>query len=216
VLSLQNGVENATTLARHLRQAVVPAVVYVATAMSGPGAVKHFGRGDLVIGALDAAYAVDPAVASMLDDLVALFARAGIAVTVSPHVMADLWAKLLVNCAYNAISALAQAPYARVAAQPEIRELQRGIVREVIAVAHADGVALDADASMQAVERIAQTMPAQFSSTAQDLARRTPSDIEHLNGFSARRGRERDVPAPINEALHALVKLVEAGHGDRQ
>ena len=31
---------------------VVPAVVYVATAMGGPGLVRHHGRGDLVIGAL--------------------------------------------------------------------------------------------------------------------------------------------------------------------
>ena len=55
VLSLQNGVENAATIARHVRQTVVPAVVYVATAMAGPGCVRHFGRGDLVIGALNAA-----------------------------------------------------------------------------------------------------------------------------------------------------------------
>ena len=51
VLSLQNGVENAATIARHVRQTVVPAVVYVATAMPEPGLVTHHGRGDLVIGA---------------------------------------------------------------------------------------------------------------------------------------------------------------------
>ena len=37
VVSLQNGVENAATIARHVRQIVVPAVVYVATAMPEPG-----------------------------------------------------------------------------------------------------------------------------------------------------------------------------------
>ena len=52
VLSLQNGVDNAATIARHVRQTVVPAVVYVATAMPQPGVVQHFGRGDLVIGPL--------------------------------------------------------------------------------------------------------------------------------------------------------------------
>jgi 2-dehydropantoate 2-reductase len=36
VLSLQNGVDNAPTMARLLRQTVVPAVVYVATAMPEP------------------------------------------------------------------------------------------------------------------------------------------------------------------------------------
>ena len=50
VLSLQNGVDNPTRLQPLLRQAVVPAAVYVATEMAGPGHVAHHGRGDLVIG----------------------------------------------------------------------------------------------------------------------------------------------------------------------
>jgi 2-dehydropantoate 2-reductase len=212
VLSLQNGVENAATIARHVRQAVVPAVVYVATAMGGPGVVRHFGRGDLVIGAIDAAARRDPAVAALLEALVALFGEAGVKVTISADVMAELWSKLLVNCAYNAISALAQAPYAKLAAQPEIRDVQIAIVREVVALAGAEGIGLQFEPSLQAMERIATAMPAQFSSTAQDMARRKPSEIDHLNGFVARRGRELGVDVPINQTLHALVKLVEAGY----
>jgi 2-dehydropantoate 2-reductase len=63
--------------------------------------------------------------------------------------------------------------------------------------------------------RIAVAMPGQLSSTAQDMARRKPSEIDHLNGFVARRGREVGIATPVNQALHALVKLVEAGYGDR-
>lgn len=212
VLSLQNGVENAAIIARHVRQTVVPAVVYVATAMAGPGSVRHFGRGDLVIGALNADARHDPAITGVLQDLVTLFGAAGVKVTVSDDVMAELWSKLMVNCAYNAISALAQAPYARLAAQLEVREIQHAIVREVIALAQAEGIALQLEPSLHAMERIAVAMPAQFSSTAQDMARRKPSEIDHLNGFIARRGHELGVPVPINQTLTALVKLVEAGY----
>ena len=66
---------------------------------------------------------------------------------------------------------------------------------------------------MQALARIAAGMPQQLSSTAQDMARRKPSEIDHLNGFIARRGSELGVPVPVNRALHALVKLVESGYG---
>ena len=76
VLSLQNGVENAATIARHVRQTVVPAVVYVATAMPEPGLVTHHGRGDLVIGPIDAKAAQDAALAARLQALVDLFATA--------------------------------------------------------------------------------------------------------------------------------------------
>jgi len=212
VLSLQNGVENASIIARHVRQTVVPAVVYVATAMAGPGSVRHFGRGDLVIGALNADARHDPAITGVLQDLVTLFGAAGVKVTISSDVMLELWSKLMVNCAYNAISALAQAPYARLAARLEVREIQHAIVREVVALAKAEGIALQLEPSLQAMERIAIAMPAQFSSTAQDMARRKPSEIDHLNGFIARRGHELGVPVPINQTLTALVKLVEAGY----
>ena len=213
LMSLQNGVDNAPTLAQLVQATVVPTVVYVATAMPEPGVVKHFGRGELVIGPLNAAQASDAALQARLHAVVDLFAAADVAVTISPDVMAELWRKLMVNCAYNAISGLAQLPYGVMAAVPDVVDLQRAVVREVVAVASADGVKLDLDASLQAMERIAATMPAQFSSTAQDMARGKRSEIDHLNGTVVRRGEALGVPAPVNQALVALVKLVEAGRG---
>ena len=49
VLSLQNGVDNAERLQATIGHPVIPAVVYVATEMAGPGHVRHHGRGELVI-----------------------------------------------------------------------------------------------------------------------------------------------------------------------
>ena len=69
----------------------------------------------------------------------------------------------------------------------------------------------DLDASLQAMQRLAATMPSQHSSTAQDMARGKRSEIDHLNGTVVRRGAALGVPTPVNQALHALVKLVEAG-----
>jgi 2-dehydropantoate 2-reductase len=213
VMSLQNGVDNAETLAKHLPCRVIATVVYVAVALGGPGVVRHFGRGDLAVGAMPGGIRSSVPEWPTLQALVDLFAGAQVPVRIVPDVAVELWAKLLVNCAYNAISALAQMPYATLAAQPQIAELQEQIVQEVIAVAAACGVALPLDASRDAVAKIAVGMPQQLSSTAQDMARRKPSEIDHLNGFVARRGRELGVAVPVNRTLHALVKLVESGYG---
>lgn len=209
VMSLQNGVDNAETLARHLSQAVLPVAVYVATAMPGPGEVQHNGGGDLVIGAIDAAAAADAARASRLQSVVELFASADVPVRVSPDVIGELWRKLLVNCAYNAVSGLTQQPYGRMADLPAVVDLQRAVVREVVAVAQAAGQAIDLDESMAAMAAIASAMPGQRSSTAQDMARGRPTEIDHLNGYVVRRGAELGVPTPVNQALQALVKLVD-------
>src|SRR3989304_4891191 len=59
VVNLQNGVDNIERIRARVSQTVIPAVVYVATEMAGPGHLKHHGRGDLVIGALDGKISVN-------------------------------------------------------------------------------------------------------------------------------------------------------------
>lgn len=197
VLSLQNGVENAELLRQVLPQQVIASVVYVATEMAGPGHLKHHGRGELVI-------AESPASAG----IVAAFARAGIPVQVSGNVMGALWSKLIVNCAYNALSAIVQQPYGRLVAVSGVPDLMQAIVDECLQVAAADGITLPSDPH-EDVHRIAETMAGQYSSTAQDVARGKPNEIDFLNGYVLRRGQANGVPTPINQTLWTLVKLSE-------
>ncbi|WP_284619370.1 ketopantoate reductase family protein [Aquabacterium humicola] len=197
VLSLQNGVDNAERLQALLQRPVLPAVVYVASEMAGPGHVRHNGRGELVIG---------PSADSSA--LAALFAQAGVPVQVSDNVRGALWSKLVLNCAWNALSAISRRPYGELVHGIGVTEVMRDVVNECLAVAAADGVTLPAD-PWPAVLRIADTMPAQFSSTAQDLQRGKPSEIDHLNGFVVARGLALNVPTPVNRALHTLVRLIE-------
>lgn len=197
VLSLQNGVDNAEQLRSMLSQHVEPVVVYVATEMAGPGHVVHHGRGELVIGRF-------PRSTEVTD----IFGTAGVPVQVSDNVAGTLWAKLVLNCAYNALSAIAQRPYGELVKGTGVWEVMRDVVDECLAVARAEGVTLPGD-PWASVERIAATMPAQFSSTAQDLMRGKPSEIDHLNGFVVRRGEVLGVHTPANRVLHALVKLIE-------
>ena len=208
IMSLQNGVENSNLIAKQVANVVIPCVVYVATEIPAPGCVKHHGRGDLVIGAMLASRLRDPQ--KTLQEIVELFDSAQIPVQISPNVMADLWSKLMINCAFNAISGLAQIQYGKLAALEPVRSTQTALVKEVIAVAHADGIHLSETVALQAVEQISVTMGSQKSSTAQDMARSKPSEIDHLNGFIVRRGQALGVATPVNQALFALVKLVES------
>ncbi|AWN37139.1 ketopantoate reductase family protein [Methylobacterium radiodurans] len=199
VLSLQNGVDNAERLSRVLGRTVVPSAVYVATEMAGPGHVRHLGRGDLVIGPGPASEAV-----------AAAFREAAIPTTVSPDALGALWSKLVLNCAYNALSAATRLPYGHLVGVAGVPAAMADIVAECAAVAEAAGVRLPAD-TLASVLALAETMPGQLSSTAQDVMRGKPSEIDHLNGFIARKGAELGVAVPVNRLLHALVKALEAG-----
>jgi len=173
-------------------------VVYVATAMAGPGHVRHFGRGELVVGP-------SPASARLAQAL----GQAGIPTEVSDNVRGALWAKLVINCAYNALSAIVQQPYGWLMAQDGASAVIDDLVAECLAVARADGVQLP-DGIRAAVQDIARTMAGQRSSTAQDLARGRPTEIAHLNGYVVQRGTALGLPTPVNRALLVLVRMLEA------
>jgi len=207
LVSLQNGVDNVERIRRATGIDAVPAVVYVAVEMTGPGRVTHSGRGDLIIGELLSSTRRP----GRLEHVEALFTLAGIPCRVSDNIAAELWTKLVINCAYNAISALGRARYGLIKDNPLTRDVMRQVIAEVVAVATAAGVFLpDAEHLTTAALKLGQAMAEATSSTAQDLARGKPTEIDSLNGYVARRGAELGVPAPVNSTLHALVKLLES------
>jgi len=198
VLTLQNGVDNDERARSVLRShEVAAAVVYVATGMAGPGHVKHNGRGELVI-----------APSARGEEVAQALRAAGVPTEISGNVRGALWAKLVLNCAYNALSAITQLPYGALVRNEGVPGVLRDVVAECLAVARAEGVTIPGDIDA-AVAGIARTMPAQFSSTAQDLARGKRSEIDHLNGFVLRRGEALGVPVPANRLLWTLVRLLE-------
>jgi 2-dehydropantoate 2-reductase len=195
ILCLQNGAENPDIVRRVLPQRVIPAVVYVATEMPGPGHVKHHGRGELVIGD-----------APESQDIADWFGKSGVPVEVSANVMGPLWGKLIINCAYNAISAVSQLPYGKMVEVEGIPAVMEDVVSECLAVARAEGISVPGD-MYENVRKLASTMATQYSSTAQDLARGKPTEIEFLNGYVCRLGQKHGIPTPVNHALLSLTRL---------
>ena len=197
VLSLQNGYDNAERLQKSLGRLVYPAVVYVATEMAGPGHLRHHGRGELVIGQFAGS-----------SEVVAEFALAGVPVSASENVAGQLWSKLIINCAYNGLSAITQMPYGQIVVGDGMREVIDDVINECLEVAKADGVSVQNDIRF-AVAGIAQSMATQISSTAHDVARGRLSEIDYINGYVVRRAATHGIRTPANRTILALVKLLE-------
>jgi 2-dehydropantoate 2-reductase len=196
LVSFQNGVDNVARIQRATGINAIPAVVYVATAMTGPGRVKHSGRGDVVIGHL-------PRLENILK-------AAGVPCRISNNVAGELWTKLVLNCAYNAISALTHSRYLLLKENPLIRDVMKQVIAEVAAVATGAGVSLPTvEELMEAALKLGEAMTTATSSTEQDISRGRPTEIDSLNGYVARVGKQLGVPTPVNAALHALVKILE-------
>jgi 2-dehydropantoate 2-reductase len=205
VLSLQNGVDNLERLRARVPNVVIPAVVFVAAEIPRAGVLRHNGSGDLIIGEPAPRRADDALLARLAGDL----AAAKVPTRVSDNIEGALWGKLILNCAYNAASALGRCRYGPLVAVPEVRRIMADAIAEIVALATAKGVQLAVDDPVKMAFGLADIIPNAISSTAQDLARGRPTEIDHLNGYVVRESDARGLAAPVNRTLHALVKLLE-------
>ena len=210
VVSMQNGVNNAEVIREASGINALPAVVYVAASVPAPGTVKHLGRGDIVVGSQD----------GRIGPLAEIFAAATIPCRISENIEGELWTKLVWNCALNAVSALGRVTYGEIIANGDARRLVEAVVQETLSVARAKGVhppgLEDPKAAVAGAFKVAEQMSATRSSTAQDLVRGKPTEIDSLNGYVARTGSQLGVPTPVNHALYTLIKLYETAFTGKQ
>jgi 2-dehydropantoate 2-reductase len=188
----------------------LPAVVYIAAALPEPGHIKHSGRGELIVGELPGTpHAASSSQPQRTDRVAALFTPAGVPCRVSANIELDLWTKMLMNCAGNAVTAIAQTSFAHAARNLQTREVMRQVIEETVKVGRASGVQLPEAGWVEKGIKNAEGLGDATSSTAQDIARGKRTEIDSLNGYIVRRGKELGVAVPVNETLYALVKLIE-------
>jgi 2-dehydropantoate 2-reductase len=125
---------------------------------------------------------------------------------------ATVWSKVAFNCVMNSLCSLASIPVSALARYDRFDELAGSVLDEIVAVAAAEGVAVDS-AGVLALMR-AQFAPSasgdHLASTLQDLMRGRPTEIAYLNGAVAARAAEHGIPAPVNETITRLIALLEA------
>jgi 2-dehydropantoate 2-reductase len=233
VVSLQNGVDNVPRIRAASGIDALAAVVYIAAAMPEPGHVKHSGAGSLAVGEqVDRTLAdreladgnrpskssAPPAAgAGRAERIAALFTAANVPCRVSPDIEADMWSKFVMNCAGNAVTGITQISYTSLAHSAITPDIFRLVIGETVAVARAAGVKLpEVDYVSEGLKFLQGVGAGATSSTAQDLGRGKRTEIDSLNGYVARRGKELGIATPANLVLFALVKLLEEKAADQQ
>jgi 2-dehydropantoate 2-reductase len=128
-----------------------------------------------------------------------------------PDARGAQWRKVIFNAATNPVGALTGLTHGRVCEDSALRRLVSGLVDEGKAVAAAQGIELDADPEAL-IDHAARPDVAygHKASMLQDVEARRPTEVDWLNGGISRFGREHGVPTPLNDAIWALVRGLEA------
>ena len=204
VATVQNGLGNEETLARHVER-VIRGTTFPAGKLLEPGHVQWDVKGDTTLGPYD-----ERTPLAEVERLADACTRGGMPAHAVTDARGPQWRKVIFNASTNPIGALTGLTHGRVCERPDLRALVSGLVDEGKAVAAAQGIELDADPE-QLIDHAAQKHVAydHKASMLQDVEARRQTEIDVLNGGIVRFGREHGVPTPLNEAIWALVKGVE-------
>jgi 2-dehydropantoate 2-reductase len=229
VVTLQNGVVEDRVGEITGRERVIGALVGWGATMHGPGVYEMTSRGELVVGELDGqVVARTRQLKNTLDSAAPS--------TISTNIYGVLWSKLAINCVITTLGAATGELLGEMLRRRAIRRLALAITSEVVDVAEACGVALEPVGGTLDIYRlylpperrrggfgfdiiakhaILLAVGLRFrrlkSSMLQSIERGRRAEIDFMNGYVVQRGEEKGVPTPVNAALTALVREVEAG-----
>ena len=206
VASVQNGIGNEEAISGYVDR-VIRGTTFPAGRLLEPGHVQWDVKGDTTIGPFEPS----PAPMAEIERLAEACTRAGLSTQAVADARGPQWCKLIFNAATNPVGALTGLTHGRVCEDPGLRALVSDLVDEGKAVAAAQGIELDTDPE-ELIDHAARPEVAydHKASMLQDVEARRPTEIDYLNGGIVRFGGEHGVPAPLNEAILALVKGLEA------
>lgn len=206
VLTLQNGMGNAETLAETIDpgQIVVGTTSHGATLL-GPGCIRHAGRGPTTIGP----WSDDPSARQRARAIAEALTGATIDTDVVGTVLPVLWGKLIVNVGINAITALTGIKNGQILDREITRDLSRSAVEEAISVARAQDIPIRDDAVSHVFD-VASATSANRSSMGQDVDKKRLTEIGAINGYVVREAERIGLSAPVNKTLTALIRTLES------
>jgi len=207
VITLQNGVDSVGKLTPILGDAaVVGGSTYLATVIAAPGVVSHtsaFAR--VRCGRLDGR--PDAALSAFVEQARA----AGIDITLSDHMLTDIWKKFVLLSGTSNITAGTRQSLGPIRDDPELRAFFFSLMAEAIAVGNAAGVKFPDDFP-QELERSVEAFPPDMkASMAHDLERGNRLELDWLGGKVVALGKKLGVPTPANAAVYAMLKLHRMG-----
>mgnify|MGYP000879322902 FL=1 len=202
ILTLQNGIDTEDRIISRLhRDCVVGGVAFIYSKIVEPGVIEHYKRGGVAIGELMGHKS------ERVSQITDIFKQAGISCQLSEDIRKSKWEKMCWNCVFNPLTVVIDDKVAKALDHPEMAGVIRQIVGEVAAVSAAVKVPLAPDMAEKVV-KWTQELRDIHTSMYDDWKAKRPTEIDYLNGYIVRVGRELGIPTPVNEALTAMVKTI--------
>lgn len=203
VISLQNGVLKEDALARAFApEQRMGGVAYVATRIARPGVIQQTGPMQrLQIGEYDGRRS------ARAEALLQACVNGGINGEIADDIRRALWEKYVFLAALSGATTTIRKPIGPIRAHPQTRAFFLDLMREVVAVARAHGVALPADYAEQRLKLADDVDPGMTSSMHHDLEQGNRLEVRWLSGGVVELGASVGVATPLHRAVFDILAL---------
>ncbi|WP_280154232.1 2-dehydropantoate 2-reductase [Piscinibacter sp. XHJ-5] len=184
---------------------VIGCVVHAASAATAPGVVRHAMGNGLIIG--------EPrgGTSARLEQLTALLARAGFAVTASERIQRDIWFKLWGNMTMNPMSALTGATMDRLLDDPLVRSYASAVMLEAREIGARIGCPIDQTPEQR--HEVTRKLGAVKTSMLQDVEAGRPLELAALVGAVKEIAGHLRIPTPHLDGLLGLARVMAQARG---
>ena len=207
VITVQNGVDSVERLAPILGDvATIGGATYVVTTIARPGVIRHTGTlAKIRCGRLDRRS--DAVLAGYVDEIKA----ADIDITLSDHMLLELWKKFVLLSGTSSITASTRQPMGVIRDDADMRAFFYKLMHETMAVGRAAGVEFPPDFPAELDGTVAAFPPTMRASMANDLEAGNRLELDWLAGKVVALGRKYGVATPAQEAVYAILKPYRMG-----
>jgi 2-dehydropantoate 2-reductase len=221
VVSMQNGI-NEETIARIVGAArTIGCSITWGGTNKGPGELIQTTEGGFIIGQWPTGKS------SMVEETSLLLSKA-FPTEVSDNIIGDRWTKLLITASLTGVGTAAGLTYGGVIDDEAARKVALTVITETYDVGKAAGVDFaelmgvspsivlvrnkaDFDNSSKLMEFAFANHKATKPSMWQDIEKGRKTEVDFVNGYVVRKGKEVNVKTPANEMVTKIIKEIEEG-----
>lgn len=203
VLTLQNGSGHDELMRRFApEQNILIGTTQQGSYRLSDTAICHSGLGSTAFGGIFGD-------SSRFAHLAELFTRCGFPAEVTDGIQGMIWNKLMINASSSILSGVLQTAQGYIAEDPDAWALAEKLIRELCAVATADGWPFDPEEQIDRVRSHLRKAPAGFTSVYADIKAGRVTEANVITGAVVRAGYRLGVPTPTHETILALVHAME-------
>src|SRR5215475_11254256 len=210
LISFQNGVQKDDMLRPILGdKAIMGGVAYVGTNIARPGVIAQKGPMQrLVFGEFDGRPS------SRAQAFLDACKKGGINAEISPDIRREIWQKFVFLAGMAAATASTRRSLGPVRSHPYTRQFFLDLMREVVAVGRAHGVAIPEDFAEQRLA-FADTLHADMTASMHhDLEQGHRLELPWLSGGVVDLGAKAGVPTPLHRAVRDVLILYAGGSSE--